>query len=158
LKPEDVDVLRISHMHGDHVGQAHEFINARLVIGKADFEQTAGKGDPFGPWRGEGKPVEMLTDDKDIFGDGSVVALHLPGHTPLTTRAAGQSQERPGLAQRRSLSFDDLARETVHARFQHQPRADAGVDGQVRGGSEENERQGHHQRRPISPPAFPAAA
>jgi len=82
LKPEDVDVLGISHMHGDHVGQAHEFINARLVIGKADFEQTAGKGDPFGPWRGEGKRVEMLTDDEDIFGDGSVVALHLPGHTP----------------------------------------------------------------------------
>ena len=82
LKPEDIDVLGISHMHGDHVGQAAEFTKARLVIGKADFEQTAGKDDPFGPWRGQGKPVELLTADKDIFGDGSVVALHLPGHTP----------------------------------------------------------------------------
>jgi len=82
LKPEDVDIVGISHGHPDHVGQAAEFTNARLVIGKADFEQTAGKDDPFGPWRGQGKPVDLLSADKDIFGDGSVVALHLPGHTP----------------------------------------------------------------------------
>ena len=82
LKPGDIDIVGISHMHGDHTGQAADFTNAKLIIGKGDFEQTAGKDDPFGPWRGAGKPVEMLTADKDIFGDGSVVALHLPGHTP----------------------------------------------------------------------------
>ena len=82
LKPADVDIVGISHMHGDHTGQAAEFGQARLVIGKGDFEQTAGKEDPFGPWRGEGKPVTAATADVDIFGDGSVTALHLPGHTP----------------------------------------------------------------------------
>ena len=82
LKPADVDVVGISHMHGDHVGQAAHFTNARLVIGKQDFEKTAGKDDPFGPWRGDGKSVTLLTADQDVFGDGSVVALHLPGHTP----------------------------------------------------------------------------
>ena len=69
-------------MHGDHIGQAAQFPNARLIIGKGDFEQTAGKDDPFGPWRGQGKPVTLATADDDVFGDGSVVALHLPGHTP----------------------------------------------------------------------------
>jgi len=82
LKPGDIDIVGISHMHGDHTGQAADFTNAKLIIGKGDFEQTAGKDDPFGPWRAAGKPVELLTADKDIFGDGSVVALHLPGHTP----------------------------------------------------------------------------
>ena len=82
IKPEDVDVLGISHMHGDHVGQAAQFTKAKLIVGKGDFEQSAGKDDPFRNWRGQGKPVELLTADKDIFGDGSVVALHLPGHTP----------------------------------------------------------------------------
>lgn len=82
VKPADIDVVGISHMHGDHTGQAAEFPQARLVIGKGDFEQTAGKEDPFGPWRGEGKPVTAATADVDIFGDGSVTALHLPGHTP----------------------------------------------------------------------------
>jgi len=81
-KPTDIDVVGISHMHGDHTGQAAEFPQARLVVGKGDFEQSAGKDDPFGPWRGEGKQVTLATGDVDIFGDGSVVAIHLPGHTP----------------------------------------------------------------------------
>ena len=82
LKPEDVDIVGISHMHPDHTGQAAQFPNATLLIGKADFEQTAGKDDPFAPWRGQGKKVTPVTADHDVFGDGSVVALHLPGHTP----------------------------------------------------------------------------
>ena len=82
LKPADIDVVGISHMHGDHTGQAAEFPQARLVVGKGDFEQTAGKDDPFGPWRKEGANLTLATGDVDIFGDGSVVAMHMPGHTP----------------------------------------------------------------------------
>ncbi|HEX6218042.1 MAG TPA: N-acyl homoserine lactonase family protein [Sphingomicrobium sp.] len=82
IKPADIDVVGISHMHGDHTGQAAKFPQARLVVGKGDFEQSTGKDDGFGPWRGEGKQVELATGDVDIFGDGSVVAIHLPGHTP----------------------------------------------------------------------------
>jgi N-acyl homoserine lactone hydrolase len=82
VKPEDVDIVGISHMHPDHTGQAAQFANAALLIGKGDFDQTAGKDDPFGPWRGAGKKVTAVTADHDLFGDGSVVALHLPGHTP----------------------------------------------------------------------------
>ncbi len=82
LKPADIDIVGISHMHSDHTGQAAEFPAATLLIGKQDFEKSAGKDDPFGPWRGAGKSVTLLTTDQDVFGDGSVVALHLPGHTP----------------------------------------------------------------------------
>jgi N-acyl homoserine lactone hydrolase len=83
IKPEDVDILGISHMHGDHLGQAAQFTNARLVIGKRDFEMIAGKPeDTLKGWRMEGKQVTLASGDIDIFGDGSVVALHLPGHTP----------------------------------------------------------------------------
>ena len=82
LKPEDVDIVGISHLHPDHTGQAAEFPAARLLIGKGDFDGTKGKDDPFGPWRGEGKNITLATADTDVFGDGSVTALHLPGHTP----------------------------------------------------------------------------
>jgi glyoxylase-like metal-dependent hydrolase (beta-lactamase superfamily II) len=83
IKPTDVTLLGISHEHGDHTGQAAQFTNARLVIGKADFEQLDGKpDDPFKGWRGQGRNVTLATGDADVFGDGSVVALHLPGHTP----------------------------------------------------------------------------
>lgn len=82
LKPEDVDIVGISHSHPDHTGQAAQFPAARLLIGKGDFEGTKGKDDPFGPWRGDGGNVTLATADSDVFGDGSVIALHLPGHTP----------------------------------------------------------------------------
>ena len=86
LKPDDVDIVGISHMHSDHTGQAAEFPNARLLIGKGDFEQTKGKDDPFGAVAQAGSKVNATTADVDVFGDGSVVALHLPGHTPDHSR------------------------------------------------------------------------
>jgi N-acyl homoserine lactone hydrolase len=83
VKPEDVDVLGISHMHGDHTGQASQFANARLVMGKQDFELLGKEpDDTLKAWRGNGKPLTLATGDVDIFGDGSVVAVHTPGHTP----------------------------------------------------------------------------
>ena len=83
VKPADVSVLGISHMHGDHIGQAAQFTNARLVVGKGDFDRLAGRPeDSLKGWRGAGKQVTLATADVDVFGDGSVVALHLPGHTP----------------------------------------------------------------------------
>jgi len=37
---------------------------------------------PFEYWtKGEGK-VEQVPLDKDVFGDGSVIMLYTPGHTP----------------------------------------------------------------------------
>ncbi|MEO6360213.1 MAG: N-acyl homoserine lactonase family protein [Sphingomicrobium sp.] len=84
LKPEDIDIVGISHMHFDHSGQAAQFPQARLVIGKADYDQSAGKDDPFGPWRKtQPAAVTLVVGGRsDLFGDGKVLALHLPGHTP----------------------------------------------------------------------------
>ena len=83
LTPADIDIVGISHMHGDHTGQAKEFPAAKLLIGKADFELTKGASDPFGPWRAVGAKVQtMHGGDVDVFGDGSVMALNMPGHTP----------------------------------------------------------------------------
>ena len=83
VKPEDVDVLGISHIHGDHIGQAAQFTNARLVIGKRDFQMIEGKPeDSLKGWRAQGKQVTLISGDTDIFGNGTVTAIHLPGHTP----------------------------------------------------------------------------
>jgi len=83
LKPADIDIVGISHMHGDHTGQAKEFPAATLLIGKKDFDGSKGDKDPFGPWRGPNAKVKAMDGgDVDVFGDGSVVAMNLPGHTP----------------------------------------------------------------------------
>ena len=83
IKPADIGVVGISHFHTDHTGQAQEFSQATLIVGKGDFEITKGDNDPFKPWRGDGAKVRLMHgEDIDVFGDGSVVALNLPGHTP----------------------------------------------------------------------------
>jgi glyoxylase-like metal-dependent hydrolase (beta-lactamase superfamily II) len=89
VAPESVAILGLSHNHFDHVGQASAFPQAKLLLGKADYAALAADPPPFGvdakpleAWlRGKGT-VETVAGDKDVFGDGSVVMLAMPGHTP----------------------------------------------------------------------------
>lgn len=82
LTPTDVDVVGISHHHADHTGGAKDFPAARLLIGSGDFAKSAGKDDPFGAWRSAGAKLSLASGDVDVFGDGKVTAIRLPGHTP----------------------------------------------------------------------------
>jgi glyoxylase-like metal-dependent hydrolase (beta-lactamase superfamily II) len=89
LRPEQIETIGISHWHFDHVGQAGRFPEARLLIGKGDLDLL--RADPpvdvdsakgLAHWLGGGGKVEELTRDHDVFGDGRVLMLKLPGHTP----------------------------------------------------------------------------
>jgi N-acyl homoserine lactone hydrolase len=89
VRPEQIAFVGISHYHGDHTGQASAFPRARLLIGAADLEALRRDPPPGGaapthlaPWLAGGSPVSALTEDLDVFGDGSVVVLMTPGHTP----------------------------------------------------------------------------
>ncbi len=89
VKPEQVRFVAISHYHPDHSGQAATLPQATLLIGKGDWDVlTSAKplagANPalFAHWIiGSGK-VEAVPLDKDVFGDGTVVMLATPGHTP----------------------------------------------------------------------------
>lgn len=88
VAPERVSIVGISHNHGDHVGQAASFPKAKLLIGAADLAAMrageAGQGiepERLAPWLAPGSNAEGVTGDKDVFGDGSVVMLAMPGHT-----------------------------------------------------------------------------
>ena len=77
------------HFHGDHTGQVAAFNNATLLIGKGDWDGinanppiAGANAANFRQWIAEGRKVEPLTGDKDVFGDGTVVVLRAPGHTP----------------------------------------------------------------------------
>jgi len=89
LKPEQITFVGISHYHGDHIGQLASFPGATLLIGKGDWDAVNGPApnpgvDPknFAHWISGGGKVEPLLGDKDVFGDGSVIMLSTPGHTP----------------------------------------------------------------------------
>jgi glyoxylase-like metal-dependent hydrolase (beta-lactamase superfamily II) len=84
VSPERVNFVGISHNHFDHIGQANDFPKATLLIGEEDYEASK-KGDiaaRFVPWLKGGAKVEPIKRDHDVFGDGSVTILDMPGHTP----------------------------------------------------------------------------
>ncbi len=90
LKPENIKYVGISHYHGDHVGQVASFAKSTLLIGKGDWDaltdpaKKQAMADPanFAPWISGGSKVQPVPADKDVFGDGTVVMLNTPGHTP----------------------------------------------------------------------------
>jgi glyoxylase-like metal-dependent hydrolase (beta-lactamase superfamily II) len=85
VTPSDVKFVGISHYHYDHTGQAADFPNATLLIGKKDFDVVKSReqlATRFAPWLTGGGKVEEVARDKDVFGDGRVTMLGLPGHTP----------------------------------------------------------------------------
>jgi glyoxylase-like metal-dependent hydrolase (beta-lactamase superfamily II) len=89
ITPEQIKYLAISHYHADHTGQAPLFPQSTLLIGKGDWDELTSaspnemaKPTPFAHWISGGGKVELVPADKDIFGDGTVVMLTTPGHTP----------------------------------------------------------------------------
>jgi N-acyl homoserine lactone hydrolase len=89
LKPEQIKFVGISHYHGDHVGQVASLPKATLLIGKSDWDvvndpKMSAVANPanFANWISGGGKVEPVALDKDVFGDGTVVMLNTPGHTP----------------------------------------------------------------------------
>jgi glyoxylase-like metal-dependent hydrolase (beta-lactamase superfamily II) len=85
--PDQVDVVVLTHMHGDHIGGmttdgAPTFANARYVTGRAEYEFWAGAAN-----EGFEKNVRPFADRMTFIGDGASVAggitgIDAFGHTP----------------------------------------------------------------------------
>lgn len=104
--PEDIRAVVVSHFHGDHVAGLIRFPNARVFCARAGLEQVRRK-DRFSRVRQgvlaalapadiddravffEDRPQVALDPDlapfetgADLLGDGSLLAVQLPGHCP----------------------------------------------------------------------------
>jgi glyoxylase-like metal-dependent hydrolase (beta-lactamase superfamily II) len=87
VRPEQIEIIGISHYHFDHVGQAADFPRARLIMGAGDMAALRSDApglprDSLQPWLRGDAPLTEAREDIDVFEDGSVVMLNLPGHTP----------------------------------------------------------------------------
>src|SRR6266852_1320207 len=78
VKPSDIKYVAVSHTHPDHIGNMTLFPQSMLLVQKAEYEWPA----PVGPRFKPDHPVTKLDGDHDVFGDGSVVIIFTPGHTP----------------------------------------------------------------------------
>jgi N-acyl homoserine lactone hydrolase len=86
--PADITYLALSHFHWDHVGNANLFAGSTWLVTKA--ERDIMFSDPPSP-RTEpqnysalrnAKTVFLTGSDYDVFGDGTVVIMAAPGHSP----------------------------------------------------------------------------
>lgn len=86
--PADISYLALSHYHFDHTANANQFVNATWLVRQEErnamFAKTApGLTQPstYAALR-DRKMIIIKSDDYDVFGDGTVVIKHAPGHTP----------------------------------------------------------------------------
>src|SRR5262249_52531642 len=87
VAPEQVKFIGISHFHSDHIGQANALPKATLLIGSGDWNLLTSPKPPsninpqlVSSWISGGGTVEPVPQDKDVFGDGTVIMLSTPGH------------------------------------------------------------------------------
>ncbi|UXX84141.1 N-acyl homoserine lactonase family protein [Roseovarius pelagicus] len=86
LSPDDIDVVVNSHFHPDHCGCNEFFTGARFIVHEAELDaaradDAAAQGYMPQEWD-HPMPMDTVAEGHDVMGDGRLICIHLPGHTP----------------------------------------------------------------------------
>lgn len=86
LSPDDIDVVVNSHFHPDHCGCNAFFRKARFIVHEKELEAARAEGAALQGYLPEEwdhpMPMQAVTGGHDVMGDGRLVTVDLPGHTP----------------------------------------------------------------------------
>jgi len=85
--PKDIMYLAVSHNHADHTANANDYAGSTWLVQKAErdvmFSDQARKQANFANYSAlERSKTTLLEGDHDVFGDGTVMLISTPGHTP----------------------------------------------------------------------------
>jgi glyoxylase-like metal-dependent hydrolase (beta-lactamase superfamily II) len=126
VNPDDIDIVVNSHFHPDHCGCNQFFKKATVMVHAREIEAANAAGAEASgylraDWDHE-QPVDPVNGDRDIFGDGKLVLIPLPGHTPGSMGAVVQlDRDGPFLlaadavSLRENLDADTAPRNTWNA-------------------------------------------
>src|SRR5436190_11360743 len=88
-KPSDITYLALSHNHYDHSANANSFAGSTWLVQKAERAAMFPDTPPATPNNAaprfsalKNSKTVLLDGDHDVFGDGSVMIIATPGHTP----------------------------------------------------------------------------
>jgi N-acyl homoserine lactone hydrolase len=88
-KPADITYLALSHNHYDHSANGNNFAASTWLVQRPERAFMFPDTPPPTPINGSARWSELknsktrvLDGDYDVFGDGSVVIVATPGHTP----------------------------------------------------------------------------
>jgi glyoxylase-like metal-dependent hydrolase (beta-lactamase superfamily II) len=83
--PAAITFVALSHAHWDHTGNLREQLHSTWLVQRAERDSIFG-GAPLPnqqDFAGADRVRTLILDgDHDVFGDGSVMLLFAPGHTP----------------------------------------------------------------------------
>ena len=87
LRPGDIDYVALSHLHADHSGNIGLFPTATWLLPAEELDWGGASPAPLGVDAGLAAQiprdrVRPAQGDLDVFGDGQVMILRAPGHTP----------------------------------------------------------------------------
>lgn len=87
LAPRDIDYVALSHLHADHSGNIGLFPASTWLLPAEELRWGAAVPAPLGVdatlvAQIPENRVRPLDGDFDVFGDGRVMILRAPGHTP----------------------------------------------------------------------------
>jgi glyoxylase-like metal-dependent hydrolase (beta-lactamase superfamily II) len=126
INPDDIDVVVNSHFHPDHCGCNEFFRKATIIAHAKEIEATKAPGaETAGYLRADwdhGQKTDPIDGERDVFGDGKLVLIPLPGHTP-GTMGASVNLDRDGsfllvsdaVSLRANLDADTVPRNTWNA-------------------------------------------
>jgi glyoxylase-like metal-dependent hydrolase (beta-lactamase superfamily II) len=133
LKPEQIDIVVITHCHGDHIGGLVEngqpaFPKARYVIGQAEYDFWSHKDRLTGPTEANAKLVQTnvvaFAEKMTFIKPGQDVvtgigAIDVAGHTPgmLAFNVESQGRRLVLTADTVNHSVMSLRRPEWHVRF-----------------------------------------
>ena len=92
IAPEDLDFVIMTHLHSDHASGLKSLQSAKKILVSADelrdtekysirYVTSMWSGVKFEPFSFENTGVGAVGKSFDLFGDGSIELINIPGHT-----------------------------------------------------------------------------
>jgi glyoxylase-like metal-dependent hydrolase (beta-lactamase superfamily II) len=87
-KPSDITYFVLSHDHADHTANANDFASATWIVQKAERDAMFADKPGFFVQPTHftalktAKTKILNNEDYDVFGDGTLIVMSTPGHTP----------------------------------------------------------------------------
>jgi N-acyl homoserine lactone hydrolase len=84
VDPAHIDYILNSHLHSPHAGGNALLTAASVIVQTAEWEHARASIESgyHVPEFDTGQPIIQISGEHDVFGDGSVVLVPTPGHTP----------------------------------------------------------------------------
>jgi N-acyl homoserine lactone hydrolase len=108
IHPRDVLTVILTHLHTDHTGGLHHFPNSKIFVNQADYQLAQGfrgkvRGYLSHRWPSWFNPSPIRFDSgafgpfersSHVTGEGDVVIVPTPGHTPAHVSVVAESEGR----------------------------------------------------------------